>query len=191
MRTVIGPEQRLLQVFNKQYADSQEACVDVWTSLSALEKFWPFRLFGGMKRHLHTLRDAILFIRDDLTQMRVQVVQWDQAQRDILSSMDKVRDRNRRLERNMVALGASNAQINGDEALSDAEWQKAIYLYGRNLQRNSWNYHVDINGQADDVQVFEPRSVPLGDERVQRVAKIVNAAIDMERSGHYPEATEG
>ena len=166
-----------------KYKDSREACVDVWLSLSALEKFWPFRLFGGMKRHLRTLRDAILFIRDDLTQMRVQVVQWDQAQRDILSSMDKVRDRNRRLERNMYQLGMSNAQVNGEIIRDDAYWKKAVYLFGCNLETafQEHEFQYGLHGRPN-IQAM----ATFGDDMVMQVARIVQGAMEMQRSGHYP-----
>lgn len=170
-----------------KYKDSREACVDVWDSLSALEKWWPFRIFWKMKSRLFTLRDAVLFVRDDLSQMRAQVAQWEQSQKDILSSMDKVRDRNRRLERNMYQLGLSNAQVNGEIIRDDAYWKKAVYLFGRNLETafQEHEFQYGLHGRPN-IQVM----ASFGDDMVMQVARIVQGAMEMQR-GHYPEDANG
>jgi hypothetical protein len=155
-----------------------------WEALTAIRRKWYYRFLPGLQRNLALLSEAVLSLREQQIGLDQEVQNWQQAQVDILASMENVRERNRRLEGKMAELGLSNAQINGGPILDDADWQKAIYLFGRELEQHFTQLEL-VYGRH-----YRPNfqlMANFGDERVQRVAKIVNGAMEMERSGMYPE----
>lgn len=119
--------------FKERFANWREAFLAGLRAHDSLKSSWIFALSRRNKKDLETVLDALLHLHDKLDNMEFELQASFEKQNQFLSDMETVRDRNRRLEKQMQEVGLSNAQINGNVLYTDSEWQKAIREYVRSL----------------------------------------------------------
>ena len=132
------------------------------------------KLSGKTRR---TLFSALYYMQAQYREQYERLVANVENQEEIMASMERVRDRNRRLEAQMRAMGATNAQINGNAVMTDAEWMDAISHYGRELFQQSYCTYPPSLRRSDFLTLARSQ-----DEQIARVGKIVNAGMELEET---------
>ena len=124
-----------LDELNERYVKLNNEYIAVYATLERLERSLLGRLLGGPL--WYSVRRLVFRTFNVADGLAAEIDTFLEAQKQILDSMEKVRDRNRRLEAQLRTYNLDYAHINGNVMMTDGEWREALIRYGRALSSRS------------------------------------------------------